>query len=378
MSTNSSYPTLTVGIPTYNESEHIERVIRGFLATDYPNLIEVFVADGGSTDNTEDIVKTLSLEDPRVKFIHNPLKIQSAGLNVIIEKCKGEIFLRADAHSDYASDYIEKCVEALIESKALNAGGAQRFVAKYHFQAAVALSSKSILGNGGARYRDPNYEGFVDTVYLGCFWRSALLEVSASETAYKELPVNEDFELNLRLSKMVFDNTQITNQDAELNQRLINRNPKAIYQSKKIKTWYYPRKTWKSLLLQYFKYGRGRYLTSSKHPWMSQIRGMIPFTVITLAIFMLVIDLLVPNLGLPIKTLFLCGICLPFLDSFRLNLKFRKTFSSEIWRGNANTEPKFLILWFSCGLVLLTMPIAHCFGYAYQLIRHRVYRIQGW
>jgi glycosyltransferase involved in cell wall biosynthesis len=62
ISINAEHPTLTVGIPTYNESGHIERVIRGFLATDYPNLIEVFVADGGSTDNTEDIVKKLSLE----------------------------------------------------------------------------------------------------------------------------------------------------------------------------------------------------------------------------------------------------------------------------------------------------------------------------
>ncbi|MBD2151105.1 glycosyltransferase [Pseudanabaena sp. FACHB-1277] len=378
MFTDANYPTLTVGIPTYNESSHIERVIRGFLATDYPNLIEVFIADGGSTDNTENIVKELSLEDSRVKFVHNHLKIQSAGLNIIIEKCKGEIFLRADAHSDYAHDYIEQSVETLIKTKALNAGGAQRFVAKNSFQAAVALASKSILGNGGARYRDPNYEGFVDTVYLGCFWRSTLLELSKTNTAYAELPVNEDFDLNLRLSKIVFNNIQVTNQDTDINPKSISRNPRAIYQSKKIKTWYYPRKTWNALLLQYFKYGRGRYLTSSKHPWISQIRGIIPFTVISLAVLMLVIDLSFPQLGLPIEILFLCGICLTFLDSFRLNWQFRKTFSAEIWRGDANAKPSFLILWFSCGVVLLTMPIAHCVGYAYQLIRHRFYRVEGW
>ena len=104
MPISTDYPTLTVGIPAYNESTDIERVVRGFLATAYPNLIEVFVADGGSTDNTEDIVRKLSLEDPRVKLIHNPLKIQSVGLNIIIKESKGDVFLRADAHSDYASD----------------------------------------------------------------------------------------------------------------------------------------------------------------------------------------------------------------------------------------------------------------------------------
>jgi glycosyltransferase involved in cell wall biosynthesis len=378
MSINTDYPTLTVGIPTYNESADIERVVRGFLATAYPNLIEIFIADGGSTDNTEDIVRKLSLEDPRVKLIHNPLKIQSAGLNAIVKESKGDIFLRADAHSDYASDYVERCVEALIESKALNAGGAQRFVAKQTFQAAIALASKSILGNGGAHYRDPNYIGFVDTIYLGCFWRKILLGVSQEYKPYGELPTNEDFELNTRLNKFIFDDSQVINQDAELNQRLLEIEPKAIYQSNKIKVWYYPRKTWKSLLMQYFKYGRGRCLTAHKHPLMLQIRGIIPFTVIALAIFMLIIDLLFPSLSLPIKTLFLLGICLAFLDSLRLNLQYSKTFSTEIWRGDVNARPPFLSLWFFCGVVLLTMPIAHFSGYAYQLIRNRIYRIDGW
>ncbi|MFM6026298.1 MAG: glycosyltransferase family 2 protein, partial [Dolichospermum sp.] len=45
-------PTLTVAIPAYNEVENIERIVKEFLSTAYPNLIEVFVADGGSTDGT--------------------------------------------------------------------------------------------------------------------------------------------------------------------------------------------------------------------------------------------------------------------------------------------------------------------------------------
>ena len=59
---STTNPTLTVAIPTYNEAANIERVVKGFLSTGYPNLIEVFVADGGSTDGTQDIVKKLSTE----------------------------------------------------------------------------------------------------------------------------------------------------------------------------------------------------------------------------------------------------------------------------------------------------------------------------
>ncbi|MFO5470118.1 MAG: glycosyltransferase family 2 protein, partial [Dolichospermum sp.] len=239
--TNIDNPTLTVAIPAYNEVANIERIVREFLSTAYPNLIDVFVADGGSTDGTQDIIKNLALEDARVKLLHNPLKVQSAGLNLILQECTGDIFLRADAHSDYAPDYIERCVEALLESNALNVGGAQRFAAKTPFQAGIALSSKSILGSGGAKYRDSNYNGYVDTVYLGCFWKKALAEVSGYST---EATANED---------------------AELNQKLLKKDQNAIYISSKIRVWYYPRKTWKSLYIQYFKYGRGRYLTSIKY-----------------------------------------------------------------------------------------------------------------
>ena len=55
INTNTSHFTLTVAIPAYNESENIERIVREFLSTAYPNLMEIFVADGGSTDGTQDI-----------------------------------------------------------------------------------------------------------------------------------------------------------------------------------------------------------------------------------------------------------------------------------------------------------------------------------
>ncbi|MBD2279338.1 glycosyltransferase family 2 protein [Aphanizomenon flos-aquae] len=51
----NNLPTISLAIPTYKESANIERVIKGFLATEYQNLIEVIIADGGSNDNTCDI-----------------------------------------------------------------------------------------------------------------------------------------------------------------------------------------------------------------------------------------------------------------------------------------------------------------------------------
>ncbi len=368
-----TFPSVTIAIPTYNEANYIENLILGFLKTSYPNLIEIFVADGGSNDGTQEIVKKLSDKDPRVKLIHNPDKVQSAGLNLILFECTGDVFIRIDAHSDYASDYIEKCVEALQESNASNVGGAQRFVAQTSFQAGVALASKSFLGNGGAKYRNPNYTGYAETVYLGCFWKKSLQEVQGYDI---EASPNEDYELNLRLGK-VFDITQIINPDAELNERLIAQKDQAIYIDSKIRAWYYPRKNWKSLFIQYFKYGRGRYLTITKHNIQSQIRGLVPFVFICTVILLLIIDLLFPKLNLPMELVIIVCLLFPFLESLQVNLKHRKSFNSEIWRGSEHEVPSFINRWFLCGITLLSMPIAHFAGYGYQLFRNQVLRVSN-
>jgi succinoglycan biosynthesis protein ExoA len=367
-------PSVTVAIPTFNEAQNIERIVREFLGTAYPNLIELYIADGGSTDDTIAIINRLAAEDDRVKLIHNEMKVQSAGLNLILNHSIGDVFLRADAHSDYAPDYIERCVEALLESQALNAGGAQRFVAKTAFQAGIALATKSLLGSGGAKYRDPSYSGYADTVYLGCFWRKALMDLSGYDE--KATP-NEDTELNVRLQK-AFDSSQITNQDAELNQRLLTRNGAAIYVSAKIQAWYYPRKSWGALWTQYFKYGRGRCLTAMKHARRSQIRGQLPFIAISVILGLSIVSLIIPSLK-PLFLVLVCsGLIMPIVEGLRVTLKYDHTFSQEIWRGNPQRVPSVFERTLLCSVTLFTMPLAHFTGYGYQLIRRNLLKVKGW
>ncbi|MEM8723829.1 MAG: glycosyltransferase family 2 protein [Cyanobacteria bacterium P01_G01_bin.39] len=360
-SSHNKNPSISIVIPTYNEVENIEQVVHGFLTSQYPNLLEIIVVDGESTDGTKEKLHSLAKTYPRVKVINNPQRIQSAALNIGLQASKGELFLRADAHCDYAPDYVEECAAAWQKSEALNVGGCQRFVAKEPFQAGVAIAVQSWLGNGGAKYRDPNYSGYADTVFLGCFRRQSLLELNSLEHAS---------------TQDVFDTTQVTNQDAELNQRLLDLDPKAIYISSKIKVWYYPRKTWKSLWKQYFKYGRGRYLTSSKHPERSQIRGKLPFLFLSTIILLLLVDIILPTVNLYMVNICLFGIALAFLESLRVNLSLKNSFSDQIWRGHKC--PSFLNRWFYCAIVILTMPTAHFSGYGFQAFKSRILGNKGW
>jgi succinoglycan biosynthesis protein ExoA len=337
-------PTVTIAIPTYNEELNIENILKSFLENTYENVIEIIVSDGQSSDETVSIVKRISLSHPKIKVIENPKRLQYAGLNLAIEASCGEIFLRADAHSKYAPNYVEKCVETLTMSNALNVGGAQRFLAKNTFQSGVALASKSIMGNGGAKYRDPMYTGVAETVYLGCFWKNTLVNANA----YSEMDISEDFELNQRLRE-IDDN--------------------AIYISSDINVGYYPRDNWKGLLKQYFKYGQAKYKLSLSPKVQLPIRTKVPLISFCIIISLAIIAVVLKKSFVPIVVLLALIFAICFFESIRVIWSNQLLFHSEIWQGDKKKTPSTIPLMFCTIIAMISMPSAYLAGYLSILIK---------
>jgi GT2 family glycosyltransferase len=65
------YPHVTVIIPARNEERNIGACLGAVLASDYPRL-EVVVANDGSTDGTEEIVRGVASRDARVRIVSPP------------------------------------------------------------------------------------------------------------------------------------------------------------------------------------------------------------------------------------------------------------------------------------------------------------------
>src|SRR4030095_485495 len=122
---------VTIAMPSYNEEHYIEACIASVQAQDYPpELIEILVADGRSTDRTREILARLSTADPRIRMVDNPARLQAAGLGLLVKEATGDIIVRMDVHAEYAPDYVRRCVETLERTGAAHVGGAQRAKAK--------------------------------------------------------------------------------------------------------------------------------------------------------------------------------------------------------------------------------------------------------
>jgi succinoglycan biosynthesis protein ExoA len=249
---------ISVIVPCRNEKQHIRQFLDSALSQELDAgwEMEIIVADGMSDDGTREELSAYCRNSPNVRLIDNPGRIVSTGLNSAIQASSGEIVLRLDCHTTYAPDYMRQCVRALQETGFDNVGGPMVAEGRGFLGKAIASAFQSRFCAGGGRAHDPNYEGEVDTVHLGCWYRSSF----------------ERFGL--------FDSNLVRNQDDEFNFRL-RRMGGRIWQSPRIKSTYVPRASLRRLFQQYLQYGFWKVVVIRKHRALASWRHAIPVLFVT-------------------------------------------------------------------------------------------------
>jgi succinoglycan biosynthesis protein ExoA len=240
-------------VPCRNEGAHLRAFFSSVLAQKVPAeaKLEMWIADGASTDGTKQILTEYAATYPWVHIIDNPRGIVSTGLNRAIELATGEIIIRMDVHTNYAEDYVAQCVAVLRETRADNVGGPAQTRSSSYIQEAISAAYHSSFACGGARFHNVNYQGPVDTVMFGC-WRKDVLQKIG-----------------------LFDEELVRNQDDELNFRLIRAGGK-IFQSTRIRFWYKPRTSLLALASQYGQYGYWKVRVIKKHGSPASLRHLVP------------------------------------------------------------------------------------------------------
>lgn len=244
---------ISIVCPVYNEEQHITELLQ-FCLTAQPVNKEIILIDGHSTDNTCRIIEQYCRQYKNIKLLYNPYRYVPYALNLGIKAATGDIIIRLDAHTRYASDYFEKIVAVFHQSNAHIVGGPMRIAQGNKVQNAIGYATSTLFGIGNSSFHFEAFEGFTDSVYLGA-WRKEIFSTTG-----------------------LFDEAFVRNQDDEFNYRA-RQYGFTIYQSPSIKGYYYPRKTFRDLFSQYFQYGYYKPMVLSK------IKSGIRFSHLVPAVF---------------------------------------------------------------------------------------------
>ena len=110
-------PFVTILIAAYNESDHIRKTIQNKLELRYPaEKMEIIVISDGSTDGTDEIVK--SFDTDNVYLIHQePRAGKTSALNMAVPRAKGDVIVFSDANSIYDPDALKHLVSNFHDTK---------------------------------------------------------------------------------------------------------------------------------------------------------------------------------------------------------------------------------------------------------------------
>jgi hypothetical protein len=105
-------PLVSVVTPSFNQGRFIGETIASVLGQDYPN-IELWVVDGGSADETRDVLSGFA-HDPRLRWLSEPDRGQSDGINKGWARSRGQILAWLNADDTYLPGAIATQVAALL------------------------------------------------------------------------------------------------------------------------------------------------------------------------------------------------------------------------------------------------------------------------
>jgi succinoglycan biosynthesis protein ExoA len=244
---------VSIVVACRNEIKDIRRFLDCLVSQEMASISwEAILADGMSDDGTFTVLKDYCARYSQLRVLSNSGRIVSTGLNAAIRAARGDIIIRMDAHSWYPPTYCRLCLSTLQRTGADYVGGPIAARAEGAWARSVVAAFHSRFATGGSsRFRELDYEGWVNTLPYGA-WRRATLD---------------------RIG--LFDESLIRNQDDELNIRLL-RSGGRIWQTPDLLSWYCPRSTLSKLFQQYLQYGFWQVPVIRKHKTLSSWRKLVP------------------------------------------------------------------------------------------------------
>lgn len=230
-------PLVSVVIPARQEADDLPGCLEAVLRQTWPgSSLEVLVVDGGSTDDTAAVARSIlaASDVARWEVVANAPGTTPSNLNRGLAAAQGAFVCRVDARSVIPDGYVRTCVAVLQDRPDVAVvGGSQRATARLGsgpVARGIARALRNPYVTGFSRYRRGGPSGPSDTVYLGFFRTADLREAGGWDERFRS---NQDFELNRRLGRS-----------------------RLVWYESGLVVDYLPRATLRALAAQYRRFGR--------------------------------------------------------------------------------------------------------------------------
>ncbi|MFZ4752524.1 MAG: glycosyltransferase family 2 protein [Chitinophagaceae bacterium] len=107
-------PLLSIGIPTYNRPDGLEKVLNYLVNQEYQN-IEIIVSDNSSSNTrVKEILEHYAAQDHRIKYFIQSENIEiEPNFNFVYSKCLGDYFMWMSDDDAFSQNYIAECISFL-------------------------------------------------------------------------------------------------------------------------------------------------------------------------------------------------------------------------------------------------------------------------
>ena len=175
----------------FNDYQHLFKCVNSILnQTVIPK--EIILVNSGDLNIKEAIIKMIS--NKKIKLIYIEKKLSRVkSLNIALDKSTAKYSFRFDSRSRFSGDYSENALKILnnkLCDVAVVGGVPSIFSESENIESKLCteIMQRTYI-YFFPKHRNPNYEGYCSSVYLGCFSTSLLKEIRFNE---KEALISED------------------------------------------------------------------------------------------------------------------------------------------------------------------------------------------
>jgi len=233
-------PKISVCIPVRNGAERLPDCLRSLRALDYPaELIEIVIADGGSTDATAEIARSFG-----ARVLDNPGRTVAAGRNVSFAAASGDFIASTDDDCVVPRDWIRCALQAFDTGDVAAVGGISLLPEAAQAWPQAANYVFRLASRGGYSVQADHLEAGDVQDLPGC------------NVIYKRTAVR---------AAGPFDERLVTAEDVDFHQRLLNSGQR-LRTAPGLFVWHHKRPTLRGLFHQLRRYAEGRLQLGRKWP----------------------------------------------------------------------------------------------------------------